>query len=563
MPTAPIPNNQPLQQNALPNVRVADASNAEAFGAGQSSSQLNQAASNLITQVARIAGEEKRKADDIAATEAYAKTIQYKNNLMYDPKTGAMTKRGKDAFGVMDEYVGQFDKFTEDIEKNLGNDDQRALYQKIKAQHRTDLSTDLQKHIFMEGKKFDDETTESGLLVTREDAVLNFQNPGKVTQSIEMQKALIMSHAGRNGLPAEWVKAKTEDVTSKTHMAVVNRMLAQGDDLLASEYFAAVKDQFTGSDVTMMEKTLQEGQTRGESRRLADSIVSKVGSMTAALAEAKKIKDPKVYDATVDRIKDHFTLQKAAEAERVDRIYRRASNIIDDAGSIDAIPPADWDQFSVSEKAALKAYAKQKREGTDIVTDMPTYYALKDMASDPNTRADFLKMDLIRVQHKLSKADLKEFIDVQTKARDGENKTLDGWRTDQQIVDGALASMGIDPNKKSNAEVRENFRRQAEQLQMQKARQLGRPLNNDEMQDIVDNLKVKGITERGLWNTTKRLYELTPEDQQFEVDIKDVPGTERLKIIAAFKKHNRGQEPTESDILLWYTRKLEGLKRGY
>jgi len=200
MPTVPYQTQNRVQTEVGPNIRVSTDAPVEAFGGGK-------AVTGLADQISKIGMEIKQRADDASTQEAYAKTVELRNNLMYDPKDGAMNKSGKDAFGIHEQYGADFDTQADKIESELKNDTQRAMYRKIRQSQKMDLEGSLQQHTLAEAKKYENQTAEAALVTARSDAVLNFQNPGAVEKSIETQRALIESHADKNGWSPEQLQA--------------------------------------------------------------------------------------------------------------------------------------------------------------------------------------------------------------------------------------------------------------------------------------------------------------------------------------------------------------------
>lgn len=557
MPTVPRIEST-VREQAIPNIRQADSAPIEAFGGGQALAPVAQAAARGLNYADQVFQEEKKKADDVATTAAYAEAVKRRNALMYDPKTGAMNRQGKDAFGVVDEYTATYKKDLDAIEEGLGSEDQKAMFKKIRLQQESDLNNDLVKHTFTESKKFDEQTTESGLAVTRDDAVLNYQNPLKVQSAIETQTALIKAHAERNGLPPEYVGLKVREAASKTHGAVIDRMLANGSDMEAKAYYEKVKDQISGTDSVTLEKNLEEGTRRGMAQRQSDEIYKTTSSLSTALEKARSIEDPKLRDDVTTRIKDNYSLKKLAENDRNEQLHKQAGNIIDQTGDTDKIPPAIWGQFTVSEKASLRAYAKNKREGVQPETNWDEYYNLKTQAATPALRSEFMQANLMTYRSKMADPEFKELVNLQTQLRTGDtaaDKILDGYRSDQEIVNTALNEAGINPSPKdgtNDAKKVALFRRQVDQEVIARQTQTGKKVNSQEMQQIVDNLMVKGITKKGwIFDTRKAKFELEP-GEKLEFTIKDVPATERAKIEQALTA--RKIPVTEEKIIELYTR---------
>lgn len=531
-------------QRASPNIELNPNAPIEAFGGGAASDPIAQATSRGLNVATQIIQEERQRADDAATTEAYAKAVRKRNELLYDPKSGAMNRQGKDAFGVSKEYGEAYEKELNTIEDELATDSQKALFRKIRIQQSTDLNNDLQRHTFTEARKFEEQTTEAGLATTRDDAVLNYQNPGKVASSIELQKVLVKEQAIRNGLPAEWVALKTKDVESKTHSAVIERMLSNGQDIEAQDYFNKSKDFLSGADSATLEKSLEEGTRRGKSQRESDAIVKSTGSLSQALEKARSIEDPRLRDDTVTRVKDYYSQKKMAEDEANEQRHKQAGNIIDQTnGDLDKIPPNVWNQFTVAEKSSLKAYAKAKKSGSDIETSWDDYYNLKTSAANPALRDDFLKTNLMTYRDKLGNSEFKELIDMQTSMRQGKSgdNNLDGFMSDQQIINASLGDAGINydakPGTAESIKVN-NFRRQVQIKMVAYERQTGKKADSTVVKQITDDLMIEGITSKGwIWDTTKRKFELEP-GEKLDFRLKDIPAGERAKIEEALTKRN-------------------------
>ena len=559
MPTVPTYSNPQVRQQGLPNARVnTEGASLEAFGGGESTARLGQATQGLGKQAFDLVLQEKQKADEARATDAYQQTVSLKNDLFWNPQKGAMTKKGKDAFGVVDEYTTEFDKGANDIESELENEDQKALYRRMRGREKQELEGLLTKHTYQESQNYESETVKSTLATQQQDAVLNYTQPGKVQESIKMQQALIQSNGAKQGKPPELVDLEMKKAVSDTHTAIVNRMLANGQDMTAKQYYEGNKDQFDAKDITLVEKAVEEGSIRGESQRQSDQIVAKAQDMPTALANARAIEDPKLRDATTERIKDFYSSQKVAERNAVEDLHRKATDIIDKTGNVDHIPPAQWAQFSLSERASLKSYAKLRREGTEPATNWDDYYSLKTLASTGATKDQFLKINLMEYRPKMSDTEFKEMTSLQASLRKGDenaDKLLDGYRTDSMIVNDALAEAGIDPTPKpgtpSSLQVN-TLRKQVDDQIRLVQQQTGKKASNEEVQKIVDGLMVKGVTKKGwLFDTKKRAFELEP-GERLEIQAKEIPRGEKSKIQEALRRKNL--PVTDQSVLELYRR---------
>jgi hypothetical protein len=525
--TVPRPQGQQVASQAAPNAQVNVQTNLEAFGGGDSLNQVYKAAGNVADQMFQ---QEKKKADDTKTQQAYAKLQELKNTLLYDPKSGAMTKKGEAAFGAPDEYGSQFDKAAEEIEKDLFNDDQRQMFQNMKMRERSELDGTLSKHVYGESEKFAEETMKSGILAAQNDGVLNHHIPGKIEESIKLQQNLVLSRA--EGKPEDQVKMELATVASKTHLQVVNSLLANDNDMKASEYFKKYGDQLTSDDKAKLTAALQEGVIRGESQRTTEAIINKYpDDMKAALTAARDAaKDnPKLQDEIVKRVQSRFAENTTIRRYQQEEIGIKGANIIDQTGDYDKIPPNLITQLSENQRESLMDYAKKKKSGA-LATEWQDYYDLKTLATaDKET---FLQTDLMLYRNKLADSEFKSMVDLQTGLRKGDakaNKQLDGYRTDRQIVEGALAEAGLKLGKNASKEqiARVNqFHKEFDDRYAEFAKANGdkKPTNKD-MQQIADELLQKKIVDKGFFGFFEK------SKFEFEMDKKQGTQTAQTKII--------------------------------
>ena len=542
---------QQVREVGLPDVSSRVSAPIEAFGGGQADASQN--IGKFVATIDKI----KDDADQVKALDAANKLKAQKTELLFNPQTGAYTKKGSNAFGVVDEYGKEFDKYAEGIEKDL-SDNQKRYFREAYGREKLDLDDSLSKHLFKESEEFEDQTVESSLAAHREDAVLNYTDMNKVRQSMLGQEEQIMKHAQRKGLPAQWVKLKVKDAESKTHSGIIKKYLADGNDTAAEQYFKANQDGFTAGDLEDVQTDLQEGVLRGKSMRASDVLFNKYqNSMSQAVSEARKIEDPRLRDETISRLKDNYALKEKADNERVENLHRSATDIIDQTGSVDKIPAEQWKQFSLSERSALKSYAKAKAEGAGIATDWAKYYELKiEMPRD-----EFINTNLVKYKPVLGDAEFKELSTLQAGLRKGDSrssKQLDGYRTDAQIVNDALAAAGYKTGSGASTAQKEKvnqFRKQVDDEVVRLQEQTKRKASNQEIQSIVDSLMIKGVTQAGiLWDTKKRRFELDPGEEFQDIE---VPEADEKAITEALK--SRGKPVTRDAVIKLY---LKGIERG-
>jgi len=553
MPTVPTYGNERVSESALPSVRFSVPNDIEAFGGGSTQKTINTALS--------ILQEEKRKADDVATTEAYSKLSRLKNDLIYNPKDGLNTRQGKNAFGAFDEFGSRFDKGADEIEKSLSNEDQKLMFRKMKLKEKTEFDGGVQRHVYQESVRFDNETTKSALSASLDDAVKNYQSPGKIQESIQLQKALIQANADRNGLPQEQLKAQLVEVESQTHKSVINRMLANGQDILAKEYFNGIKKKVTGSDSTEIERSLQTGTIKGESQRQTDRIMSSAGTVTEALAEARKIQDSDIRDSVVNRVKSRFAELKALEKKELDESYLQATEYLKTNSSsqpIDVIPPSLFSKLTADQKRALYSY---NIPGTDDANSWVSFLELSPQEMATLSLSDFQTQYWagLNQEHRKQATDLWN-----TAKKNTDDAKLNGLLSDKARIKNTLISTGLyDVQTKGRRDkVRLIQFENAVDKQFQDfERSKGRKPYPEETQKMIDDLITKKVFVEDavfmFFDKEKRIVELSESDRnEAYVPMKDIPQTaiDRIKGMAK----QRGVALTKDKIQKIYAAAIIG-----
>lgn len=562
MPVVPRYSEPQVREQGLPGVRITPSAPIEAFGGGDAVAGVFKAAQGAGDVMQKYAAEEKKKADQLAVLDADKKLSEMETRLLYDPQMGALNKKGRDSFGLPDQVMGEFGKGVQEIEKSLNNDEQRMQFRRSAISRQVDIDRQIQKHVSGEIRQYDSTVTESYLANERDAASANYHDPERVGMSIARQRAALLDHANRNGLPPEWVNLKVTESASKTHTGVISRMLANGEDLAAKQYYDANRESISGADATHLEKSLEEGTLRGESQRQSDAIMNRGLPMADSLKAAKAIKDPKVRDAVVSRVEHEFSARQAAERQDREDAYKTVWTTLEQTKEM---PPndANWAKLNPSEKHSIETRLAQLKAGLPRVTDPNTYYELYTLASSPVTRDQFLQMNLMEKHPKLSDQDFQEIVKLQSQLRKGDAQAdlkLDGYRTNAQIVDGTLAQAGFDTTPKpgsDDATQVNQFRKTVDDKVVALQKSTGRPATNKEVQEIVDGLiiegRVSGTGLFGFFQTKRRVFQQQP-GEQLEFEAKDIPAAERSKIESALRQ--RGVPVTDERVSQLYAAKM-------
>jgi hypothetical protein len=426
MPTVP---RRRVETAALPGVRVSPNAPAQAFESGSTLAAL----ARPVGIAAEIVEEERQKADQIAVLDADNQLSELGTSLHGD----ALKMRGKEAMGARQHVREGWETSVSKIASGLTSERQKVAFQ-ARAQSRwQSLNAAVERHTAQEAERYDTETTTAALQNRMNDAVTNYRDPARVTQAVAEQTAILKDFAKRNGLAPEVVAEKVGTAVSKTHTAVIDRILTAGDDRAASAYYAANKAAIQGDDQARIDKALEVGSTLGESQRRADQIMATRGvTRTQAFEAARQIDDPKLRQATEQRLDVEFSRRDRAERDAYETLQEQAYRYV----ASGAMPPASiFGHLKASDQVSIRSALRSAARGVDVETDWATYYDLKRQLADPKNRDT---VDVLGKAGKLGQAELKELLREKADVKAGKaSPTLRGFLTDDEMVSQAVATL--------------------------------------------------------------------------------------------------------------------------
>lgn len=513
----------------------------------------NEQIGSIFNQAAGVLQNEKDRGDRLEVMRVDRELTALETRIMYDKEKGAMFRKGKDAFNLPEETDSVYTEEAAKIKESLSNTRQKAIFDRLAGERKLSINRSIEKHVGNEIKNYELQETDAYIKTQRDYAITNAYEPEKVKQAVEMQKTAIAFHAESNGLGPEFIKQKTMDIESKTHAAVIGRMVNSGDDITAENYFNSVKDSITGDDLAAVEKDLEIATLRGKSQRAADVIWTNSKSYSQALEKTREIEDPKLRDATQSRINELNTQKKIQEQEQQKNYNIYSANLIDKTGTVTSIPPAIWQSMTTDQRQDLRRYADQRAQGVERQNNDP--YVYDDLRNLQSAAPDaFLKIDLTDPKYLAGlKASTREaFVKEQAEMRNGK-KGVDGILTDVQIMNDALTSIGV-KNKDSDDAVA--FRAAVDSRAVLFAQENGRKPNNKELKQITDELSVEAVIKRDYWfDSTKRLYQIKSGEKGYKIEIDAVPKAEKDAISSYLKR--TGRRVDNESILEAYSTKLK------
>lgn len=541
------------RREALPGVRLTAAETATSQGAGlaEAQAQSSQAMAGFGATVANagigIVGAEIQKArdraDQVAILSYQRKLGEWENKRV----TEALQVQGKDAMGLPEDLAGEFAQITGELDKELTNDRQRQLAERLKTERGLGIDLTMRRHVSKEMDRYEAEELKGFLSNVVSNVGLHANDPKRVFQELGAGVAALRAHGKNTGMGEEAIKRQVLALQTEAHGTVIERLLTNDNDRAAKVYFEEAKaaGQISGEAVANIEKALEEGALRGESQRQSDKIIATGGTLSEQRAAARAIEDPKLRDQVMQRIEHEAQVKERETREFDDARFNTAYNTMEKSGgNIRAIPPAQWAAMSPGEKSSLRAEAERITRGVPVKTDLPTYYGLMERAGDDP--ANFVTENLLRYRHLLDDTEFKQLTNIQASIKAGNREAaskqgLGDFLTNKEIVDNTLLQYGITPSGKDQTKeelaATIQFQRTLQTLVADEAARTNKKPDDKWIQQAADRILSQQITTQtptrfgfsAYRTTTKPVVSLT---------IADVPPATREQIIAALKAKN-------------------------
>jgi hypothetical protein len=531
----PVAQNQ-VTARGLPSARIDFRPSAADYGA-----DIGQALQGVGAVTQDIYQQEKRKAHQIAVEDASNQLGAWESNTM----PVALQVRGKDAFGLPDKVLPDYDKTASKIEEGLTDPDAKEAFRLLAADRRNGVNRALQSHMGAERHTYDDQVFQDGLATSQQAVGLYYQDEGRVNQELDRQANAVQDYGQRNGMPPEWVAATKAKTISQSHSSVIDRMLADENDTGAKAHFDRYQAEMTPDAQAQTIRALDVAGTRGESQRQAAAIFSTEKPLDTMLDEVRKISDPKLQDATMERVTRLNSLYLQAKGQAEDISFKQGYEALTDPKNlrgIDGIPSKTLAALPPERQNTLRAYAASMTKREEPATDWGQYYKLQALASSEATRDGFVKTNLLDYRMKLSNTEFKELVKLQSDLReksgnaDASAKVLTGISSREDVVNESLAGLGIDPRpytvKDGVATVNPPavaFRRLVDQAVIAQQQATGKPVGPEDVRKISDKLVMQQTVKdpRGFVSN----YILHPFGDNFsekQVPTFQLPGVDRM-----------------------------------
>lgn len=502
---------------------------------------LAQAGSTL----GQIAVLEQRKAADTQVLGGNRALSQVEIDLWDNPQTGGSTKKGKDALGLPDSILPEFDKKRAEIEAGM-NGEAKARFAAIADGRRQDLQRKVFDHVSRQSDALNLAETEANAQQSLTEVAVNWRDPQRVEAATDLGWAGQFARMSREGSPPEAIKVAREKWEGDVKGTVLDQMIANRDPT-AVEFYQQNRAAL-GVKSDEYAKQIDQLQLQINETKETDRIVGRFGSGPAAIAEARNILDPVLRERVENRIDREQVRLDRARTEADKQIRDTAWNVVGQ------LPPGVPIESVLSPKqivginqvpglrAELDREVDGKLKGTETKTVPATYERLQTMA--PN---DFAKVDLSKYNGELSPGDRDYFAKRQKEAQDPSKQAQ--FATENQQLDLVYGDLGIPAGTKGEAKRTAFDKAYREELRGWIANSKREP-TAEERKKIMDSLMLPFVKERPWYqggDVEKRNFQIPSTETKGFRPV--VPDDARARYLERAKARKRSLSEAEIERL--------------
>lgn len=430
----------------VPEVRDQATATPTTFGGGPGLQRIGDQLQQTTKDAGEIATFEKIRADQTAVEDATAKLSQANSQILYDPNSGVLSSKGLNSIQAHDDGWVAYQKTANDLASKLSGEAQKGAFMKAALTMGDSFNRTAMAHVSTQMEKHDENSFKALTQNLTDQGVMAYGDPLTRDHMLGTLDDNATQYARRNGMDADQATELKNKINSNFHEQTIARMLGDGNDLMARQYYSEKKDDIVNSEIRdKVEKMLGEGSLKGEAARQAGAIFKdNPKSESEALASADKISNPEVQDATRALISRKFQQDRQAAKNDQDQAFLDVGQRIKQSGKTD---PVDIAQIiTPAEKVSMRddQYRALLKSGQDNVTSPKVYLDFMDKVKDGTVT----KMSRADLEEKylpfMDAGDKKKIEDMWVTGRKGAGnaKLMDDQNVAKQI-DTSLVNSGI------------------------------------------------------------------------------------------------------------------------
>lgn len=248
--------------------RVAVTASPAAFGAVQAR-QLAQA-SAALEQAARAGEAIKRSYDATVIADLQAQWRDRTRQLLDDPQSGLLTRRGRDAGGITQEFERRLTELQPEFADRLQDAEQRRQFDRLVQQHAIALRDVVARHERAEFQRYQAEAHEAARRAAMEDAARFAGDPQAQAEAMSFGEGVI--RVSMAGSPPEAVEQAVREFRAGVHALALERMLADENVDGAAQYLEAHSQDMRLQDLSRYRQAIRAERRRREAEARAAAL---------------------------------------------------------------------------------------------------------------------------------------------------------------------------------------------------------------------------------------------------------------------------------------------------
>ena len=314
MPTVPRIDAPQVSPGGPSNARF-DAPQATNYASRQGA-QMGQAMEAASSEASRIAADMQAQANQLRFDDAINQVKEEQLRLTYDKDAGYSSLKGINALQRPDgkplkaEYGDLLKKRIGEIGASLGNDAQKAAFDKASANILTGFVGQVDAHESSEFKTYGLSVSEGVQATAKRDIALNWSKPEAIDAAVERIRAEAYRQGQLLGKSAEWQEAAARKMASDGHKLAVLSALENNNPAYADTYLKKYAGQMEADDIMTV---------RGHITKQMDAQVA-----IGAADEAVKQFAPRMAPTDFDRLVN-ITMATESSGQR----YGKDGNLLE------------------------------------------------------------------------------------------------------------------------------------------------------------------------------------------------------------------------------------------
>jgi hypothetical protein len=219
--------------------RIQEVANETTFGGGPGLEAEGQEIQKGAAAAGEIGTFEKIRADQTATEEAQAKMLAAHNDILYNPQTGILGSKGKDALQAQEEGRKRFQDAATQIMGTLHGSTQQGPFQKWVQQQSYDFDRVASAHVDQQLAAHDKASLGEVVANSSALAAAGHGDPNIIKNNLSTIDTNLDNFAKRNRLDSDQAATQKSDVHGNFHAGVVTEMMDQGFYKQAQDYFDA------------------------------------------------------------------------------------------------------------------------------------------------------------------------------------------------------------------------------------------------------------------------------------------------------------------------------------